>query len=108
MRPALLQQLWRQVQRLQLLQALRAKFLKPIQQFGQTLTSGLFEHDEAVERFESSTLALFKDDPGTRNPIGLLPMNQVTYNIERTPGLRAFVRMKPRFRDVAQQRIQCG
>jgi len=40
---------------------------------------------------ETGAWALFKDDPGPRKPIGLLRMNQVTHNIERTPGLRTFV-----------------
>src|SRR3954468_9231059 len=90
MHPLLRQHLRREVHLIQLSQTLRSQPLECRQQLAQRFTSRFLEHGEAVEWLESTPLAMLKNHPGTRNPIGLFSVNQMAQNIERTPTLSPF------------------
>src|SRR5271165_6381540 len=62
----------------------------------------------AIEGVEGPRHAKLQDDPRPRNPIGALALNQMTDDIERGPGVFAFVCASPFVRQVAQQSVECG
>ncbi len=61
---------------------------------------------EAVVGLEAWFGTLGENDLGTRYPIGLLTINQVTDDIERAEGVGSFDGVAPFVREVAQDRVE--
>jgi hypothetical protein len=61
---------------------------------------------EPVERREPPIVALRHDQARARNPVGLLPVDEVADDVERAPALRALVRTRPGIRQTREERAQ--
>lgn len=58
---------------------------KFIEQIAERLPSGSLKLCKPVERFERPIVALIQDDPGARDPISLLSMDEVAQYVEWLP-----------------------
>src|SRR2546421_12943501 len=61
---------------------------------------------QAVETVKCTGFAIFQDDPRACHPVSPLTMDQVTNDIERTPGIPAFVSLSPAVRKSQEKRIE--
>src|SRR5688572_6804503 len=95
-----------QVPSLERREVARAKLLEFTQQLRQILSAALAELREPIVGFESPIGALLKDDARARNPVGTLPVNEVTDHVVRTPGLWSFGRGDPVTRKSPEHRAQ--
>jgi len=96
-----------QAQRRQLAEIGLAQRREFLEQTGQRSSFRHRELREAIERVEGPPLAVLQDDPDARHPVGSLTMDQVSDDIERTPGFAPFMRDDPPVRKAAQQRVEC-
>ena len=87
---------FRQVRRAQLEsfergQILRAEHSEFIEQLFERFAAAFFFLSETVEGIERDGFAVFEDPFGTGHPVGSLPDDEVSNNIESAPAIRAFV-----------------
>jgi hypothetical protein len=61
-----------------------------------------------VERLEGRVLAAGEDDPGSRNPVRLFPIDQMTDHVERAPRIRTLGSLEPRIGEIGQERPKRG
>jgi len=87
-------------------QILRAERSEFIEQFFKRLAAAFFFLSETVEGIERAGLAVFEDAFGTGHPVGALADDEVSNNVERAPGIRAFVCGHPPAGQAAEERIQ--
>jgi hypothetical protein len=87
----------REGERLETLQTYCPELRKGFQQLVEGLTSGVPKLGEPIERREGPPITVRKNQLEPRNPIGTFAVNQMAYDIERTPTLRPFVLKSPRF-----------
>src|SRR5919109_1269418 len=63
---------------------------------------------EAIVRLESEISSLREDDARTRNPVGLLAIDEMTDDVEWTERVGSFCAANPRFIQAVEQASQCG
>jgi hypothetical protein len=61
---------------------------------------------KAVEPHKRAGLSIFQDDPHARHPVGSLTVDQVTDDIECTPGIPAFVSLSPSIRKSTEKGVE--
>src|SRR6188508_2171871 len=86
---------------------LLAKGGELVEQPAKSLAVRVSELSEAVERVEGARISMLEDDPGARDPVRALAVNQMSDHIERTPGIGAFVRRRKAIGEAAHQRVDC-
>ena len=84
-----------QAQRRERAKTVIAQHRELVEQAGQRPPFRRGELCEAIERIEWARLAMLEDDPGARDPVSVFAMNQMSNDVERTPGLPAFMRHDP-------------
>jgi hypothetical protein len=66
------------------------------------------ELGEAVKRLKRSSFTMLQNDPGTRNPVRLLAMDEMAHDVQRTPGVGTFVGRVPRRAGAAEEDAHHG
>jgi len=61
-----------------------------------------------IEGNEGLVFAGLQDHSGARDPVGAFAVDQVADNLERAPGVFAFVAMGPGFREIAEKGVERG
>ena len=84
----------------------RAQAGEPVQELLQRLALTLFPWRKAVKGIKWPRFAVLQNDARSRHPVGALPGDQVTNDVERALGIFSFVAAHPDVRQSAQQRIQ--
>ena len=79
-----------------------------IEQLGQILPFTFARLREPIKRVKSARLAGLKNHAGARHPIGAFTVNQMTDNVECSPGFVTFVLPRPVIGQVAQECIESG
>ena len=79
-----------------------------IEQLGQILPFTFARLREPIKRVKSTRLAGLKNHAGARHPIGAFTVNQMTDNVECSPGFVTFVLPRPVIGQVAQECIESG
>ena len=79
-----------------------------IEQLGQILPFTFARLREPIKRVKSTRLAGLKNHAGARHPVGAFTVNQMTDNVERSPGFITFVLPRPVIRQVPQECIESG
>jgi putative YphP/YqiW family bacilliredoxin len=77
-----------------------------VEEIGQRWSGGRRKLREPVERVEGARVAILQDDLHARHPVRLFPVNQVTDDVERAPGVAALVRRDPGRGQIAQQGVE--
>src|ERR1700734_3388291 len=80
-----------QIQRLQGSQIIPSQAGEIIQELVERLALTLFELRKTVKGIKLPRFALLQDNPQPRYPVGALPDDQVTHDVERAPGISFFV-----------------
>ena len=62
---------------------------------------------ETVVRLEAKALAAREDDARTRNPVGLLAIDEMAHDVEWAEGVGPLCSSRPGVTDSPQQRVQC-
>src|SRR5215210_710717 len=86
----------------------RAQSLQLVEEIGNALAATLVELREAVERIERPAATLLEDDPGSRDPVRALSVNQVAEVVERTECVGTLVGARPGFGHSTEQRSEDG
>ena len=56
---------------------------------------------QAIEGIEGASLSGLQNDFRTRHPVGMFAVNQMSDDVEHTPGISTFAAERPRVRQVA-------
>src|SRR5271165_6633077 len=90
----------------QLVQILRPQPRKFVEQLGHRLALRLPDVSAAIEGGERLAFAELEYDLRPQDPVCPLAVNQVPDDLEHSPGIFAFILVRPRFRQFAQKRIE--
>jgi hypothetical protein len=97
-----------QVQRAKVAKIVGAQVSEFIQQLGQILPFTFARLREPIKRVKGARLAGLKNHAGARHPVGAFAVNQMTHNVECSPGFVTFVLPRPVIGQVAQECIESG
>src|SRR5208282_3415767 len=89
-------------------QAVAPHARKFIQQLPERLTFALSRLSPTVEGLERARLAKLQNHFRARHPVGAVTVNQMANDIEGAPGVFTFISQRPRFRQIAQKRVESG
>src|SRR5579871_812530 len=96
MSSATIEILWTQIECPQRLEIFRSSTGKLVQQLFQRLAPNLPLVSLAIKFLKRSGLAELQDHPGSRHPVGALPMNQVPDYLTNGPRVLPFIPFSPR------------
>lgn len=83
----------------------RAQTRELVEQVGETLATAIPNVREAVEGLEASVSSASEDDPGTRNPVGALAVDQVPEVVEGAERIGTFVGHRPCVGEPREERV---
>src|SRR3954468_18004865 len=95
-----------QLQRAQFAQVVFAEARELIQQLRQGSAFVLALLRLAIEALEGARLPMLQDHAGARHPVGALTVDEMSHDVEGCPSALAFVGVRPRFRKIAEKRVQ--
>jgi hypothetical protein len=98
--------LWLQVHPPQFLEVPRTQVAEFIQKLRQRLTRTLPLLRQTIKPLKRSGFTTLQDYPRPCHPIGAFPMNEMTDNIERAPGVSAFIADRPTVGQIAEKDIE--
>jgi hypothetical protein len=87
-------------------EVLRAQSPELIKEDGQRLALTLVEVSETIVRRKAAALTLRKDEPGARDPVRALAVDEVSDDDGRAPRFGPFRCINPRRAEIVQHRMQ--
>jgi hypothetical protein len=97
----------RQLPRTQGFQITNAQTLKVVNELRERPASTLAKLSETVEGRKGATVTLVQNDLRARNPVGPFGNDEMTNDVEGTPGLRSLCRVQPLGWEARQHRAEC-
>ena len=88
------------------LKALRAKRTERIQYLGERSALRGFELGKAIKGWERNGFSVIEKMLNPGNPIGAFTVNEMPQDVERTPGIRAFVTRRKGRWQIPEEQIQ--
>jgi hypothetical protein len=100
---------WLEIQSAKLREAVGADGGKVVEKLRQRFALRFFVLAFAIERLEGLRFAVLKDHGGSRNPVGVLGMDEVANDVEGGPGAGAFGGEGPGIGEIADEGVEgCG